>query len=72
MDAKNGKGKRSRTHSTSSKPAKDPELEAEIFYAKENGVEPPRMLPSDAALKKFTESFEEHRMEIENFRFKNL
>ncbi|KAL3118003.1 hypothetical protein niasHT_005246 [Heterodera trifolii] len=51
--------KRSRSHSTAAKPIKDPELEAEIFFAKENGVEPPRVLPSEAA-KKIVEAFGEH------------
>uniref|UniRef100_A0A914GW95 Programmed cell death protein 4 n=1 Tax=Globodera rostochiensis TaxID=31243 RepID=A0A914GW95_GLORO len=69
MDVKNDKGKRSRSHSTAAKPTKDPELEAEIFFAKENGIEPPRVLPSDAA-KKIVEAFGEHY--IDKNLFKNL
>ena len=38
---------------------KDPELEAEIVYAKENGFEPPRVLPSDT-VKKIAETFQDH------------
>lgn len=58
MDSKHSKGKRSRSHSSSAKMAKDPELEAEIFYAIENGFAPPRVLPSEAA-KKFSEALDD-------------
>lgn len=58
MEAANGKIIRRNNHSQV-KVQKDPELEAEIRYAKENGFEPPRILPSDA-VKTFAETFEDH------------
>lgn len=58
METANEKIIRRNNHSQV-KVQKDPELEAEIRYAKENGFEPPRILPSDA-VKSFTETFEEH------------
>lgn len=49
---------------------KDPELEAEIVYAKENGFEPPRVLPSDT-VKKIAETFQDHCI-VDKTLFKNL
>jgi hypothetical protein len=49
----NGVGKnrvRKQQHHEKTKTPKDPELEAEISYAKENGYEPPKSLPSDKKL----------------------
>lgn len=41
----------------------DPELEAEVFYAKENGLKPPTKLASDAAKDEMARAaLEEFRM----------
>jgi hypothetical protein len=66
MDAVNEKTTRRNNHSHKT-PPKDPELEAEIRYAKENGIEPPHVLPSDV-VKTFAESFEDH---CSTFNFSN-
>ena len=59
METANEKIVRRNNHSNPKPPPKDPELEAEISYAKENGAEPPRVLPSDV-VKKIAENFEDH------------
>jgi hypothetical protein len=39
-------------HKKVQKKFEDPELEAEVYYAKENGLKPPTKLPSDTAKEK--------------------
>ena len=62
MDYKDGK-KRGNSNNAS----KDPELEAEILYAKENGYDPPKALPSDT-VKKLKEALTDV-YGIDNFSF---
>uniref|UniRef100_A0A1I8AWN5 Programmed cell death protein 4 n=1 Tax=Meloidogyne hapla TaxID=6305 RepID=A0A1I8AWN5_MELHA len=59
MDASKQKCAHKNHHNIANKQQKDPELEAEIRFAKASGTQPPRILPSDA-IKNIAETFENH------------
>uniref|UniRef100_A0A915MDX0 Programmed cell death protein 4 n=1 Tax=Meloidogyne javanica TaxID=6303 RepID=A0A915MDX0_MELJA len=70
MDASKQNCSHKNHHNIANKQQKDPELEAEIRFAKASGAQPPRILPSDA-VKNITEVFENHCVSSKNL-IKNL
>lgn len=61
-------GKRAMTE----KKVKDPELEAEILYAKQNGFDPPQTLPHDAIRSMVVDAFVDNSGTNHAFKYEDL